>query len=310
MRLKDKRAVVTGSSAGIGRSIALALAAEGASVVLNARGGAAVDAVVEEIRGAGGKAVGLAGSVSEPEFADALVACCIDSFGGIDILINNAGVYNPVPAGKCSLELWRETLAINLDGAFNTIHAAMPHMTAQRWGRILNAGSQSFTGVNGGAAYPASKGALVSLTRAIATDYGRYGITANVYNPEAITAMGADNDPEAFRNLFRWWREHGYMSEAEMQFKFGVGGPEGVAPWVVYLCSDAGDRFNGEVFAVDHRRIGNVSRPTEERVLWRDAARQGPWTQEELQAIGGYGLPGENRWPRRSEEQIASWEEH
>lgn len=308
MRLKGKRAVVTGSSAGIGRSIAIALAAEGVSVVINARGRAAIDAVVAEIRDAGGRAEGIAGSVSDPVLAEDLIGGCVDRFGGIDILVNNAGVYDPHPAGRCSLETWRETMATNLDGAFHTIRAAIPHMTKQRWGRILNAGSQSFTGINGAAAYPASKAALVGLTRAVAADYGRYGVTANVYNPEALTAMGASNDREAFKGLFRWWKEHGYMSEAEMEYKFGVGAPDGVAPWVVYLCSDAADRFNGEVFAVEGRRIALLARPEEIHVLWRDTERLGPWSQDELGAIAPTAIPGENRFQPRDDAALESWE--
>lgn len=308
MLLRGKRAIVTGSSAGIGRSIALALAAEGASVVINARSKDAVAAVVDEIRKAGGRAEGLTGSVADPAVAGTLVSCCVDSFGGVDILVNNAGIYNPLPVSHCSLDTWRETLAINLDGPFHTMHAALPHMAAQGFGRILNAGSQSFTGVNGAAAYPASKAALVGLTRAVAADYGRYGITANVYNPEALTAMGASNDREAFKGLFRWWNEHGYMSEAQMEYKFGVGGPDGVAPWIVYLCTDEAARFNGEVFAVEARRIALLARPEETHTLWRDAERLGPWTQDEISAIAPTALPAENRFPARDRDSLERWE--
>ena len=125
-RLAGKRAVVTGSSSGIGREIALYLAAQGASVVVNARGSrgdgaAALDAVVSEIRSAGGNAIGFRGAVDDPASAAELIAACVKQFGNIDILINNAGIVSPEslgPVAKCSLEEWDETLKVNLSGAF------------------------------------------------------------------------------------------------------------------------------------------------------------------------------------------------
>jgi 3-oxoacyl-[acyl-carrier protein] reductase len=308
MRLAGKRAVVTGSSSGIGRSIAHALAQEGACVVINARGAEAVQTVVEEIRATGGTASGMPGAVNDVAFAEKLVQHCVDQFGGIDILINNAGVYTAEGAAKCSPETWRETLDINLNAAFYTCHFALTHMMAQRWGRILNAASSNSTGLMGGAAYTASKSALLGFTRGIAADYGRYGITSNVYNPEALTAMGAGENREVFKSLFRWWNAHGYMSVPEMEYKFGVNGPEGVAPWIVYLCLDQAECYNGQVFSIESRRIGMLAWPEEVRTLYRDYNRQGPWLIDELQTMAPLALPGGNHWPRRSDEAIAEWE--
>ena len=310
MRLVGKRAVITGSSSGIGRAIANALAKEGARVVINARGTKAVQDAVEEIRAGGGTASGMPGAVNDAAFAERLIQHCVDEFGGIDILINNAGVYTAEAAARCSLETWRETLDINLNAAFYMSHFALPHMVAQRWGRILNAASSNSTGLMGGAAYSASKSALLGFTRCIAADYGRYGITANVYNPEALTAMGAGGDREVFKSLFRWWNDHGYMSVPEMEYKFGINGPEGVAPWIVYLCLDEAERYNGQVFCVESRRVGMMAWPEEVRALYRDFIQHGPWTIDELHTMAPLALPSENHWPRRSDEDIDGWEKH
>src|SRR5258708_14956876 len=193
MRLTGKRAVITGSSRSIGRRIATTLAKEGAQVVINARGTddvgrEAIAQVVEEICLAGGTAIGLAGLVDDPQSDKSLIDGCVAAFGGIDILVNNAGAYDiegVSPVAGCSLEAWRKLMSVNLDGVFYACRAALPYMVDQQWGRIINAGSVSGTGRFGGSSYVASKSALFGLGRAMAADYGPYGITVNTYNPEA-----------------------------------------------------------------------------------------------------------------------------
>jgi NAD(P)-dependent dehydrogenase (short-subunit alcohol dehydrogenase family) len=313
MRLLGKRAIVTGSSSGIGRAIALSLAREGAKIVVTARGSGptgidAISEVVDEIHSAGGTAVGLSGPVNDPDFAEALVNHCVEQFGGIDILVNNAGVYTQEPAAACALAVWRETLDVNLNAAFYTSRFALPLMAKQRWGRVLNAASFSSSGLLGGAAYSASKSALNGFTRAIAADYGPYGITANVYNPEALTAMGASGDREVFKGLFTRWRDRGYLNEAEVAYRIGINGPDGVAPWITYLCLDEADYLNGEVFAVESRRVAVLPWPDEERVFFRDFDRHGPWRMEELQSMAPLVFPFRNRWPRRAEDDLEKWE--
>jgi NAD(P)-dependent dehydrogenase (short-subunit alcohol dehydrogenase family) len=138
--LKGKRAVVTGSSITIGRSIALLLATDGAKVVISARGfrpdGAdAIETTVAEIRSKDGEAIAVAGSVGDSELTSSLVEKCVEAFGGVDILINNAGIYLERalgPVHQCSLDTWQQTFRVNLDGIFNLSRAAVPHIIRQR----------------------------------------------------------------------------------------------------------------------------------------------------------------------------------
>ena len=313
MKLKGKRAVVTGSSMGIGRDIALLLAAEGAQVVVNARGTGeagkgAIDSVVDEIRAAGGTAVGVAGAVDDPVFAVELIEQCVKQFGGIDILVNNAAILSPEalgPATDCPLETWDRTLKVNLNGPFYTSRAALPHMIKQQWGRIINAASYAGLGWMGGSAYIAAKSGLIGFSRAMAADYGPYGITVNVYNPEASSPM---NDPAIFGQMMQHWVDRGYRTPAEAKYFANLGGGDGVAPWIAYLGSDESDYINGCVFAVESRRISLVAQPEEQRVLFHDFKKNGPWKLDELSTLAPLAFPVENRWPRRVGEALERWE--
>ena len=308
MKLKGKRVVVTGSSMGIGRKIALLMAKEGAQVVINARRSDAVIAVVTEILAQGGTAIGVAGAVDDPAFAKELIAQCVDQFGGIDVLVNNAAILSPEalgPVTDCSLETWDQILRVNLSGPMYTCRAALPHMVKQRWGRIINAGSFAGLGWMGGSAYIAAKSALFGLTRAMAADYGPYGITANVYNPEALSVM---NDPAVLTQGIRHWVDRGYRTEAEAKYLANIGEGSGVAPWVAYLGSDEADYINGHVFAVESRRIAMVALPEEEKVLFHDFKQNGPWSLDKLTSLAPLAFPVENRWPRRVGEDLLRWE--
>ena len=315
VKLAGKRAIVTGSTTGIGREIALYLAAQGARVVVNARGArqggiGAIDAVVDEIRTNGGSAIGVAGAVDDPKFAAHLVEECVRQLGGIDILINNAAILIPEalgPVGDCSLDAWEQTLRVNLFGPFYTSRAALPHMIEQQWGRIVNAGSYAGLGWMGGSGYSAAKSGLFGMSRAMAADYGPYGITVNVYNPEAMTPMN-DDLAVPYEQVIQHWVERGFRTQAEAEYIKGNGGPEGIPPWIAYLCSDAADYLNGEVFAVESRRIALVAAPDESRVLFRDYAKSGAWSLEELAQLAPLAFPIKNRWPRRSGAALAQWE--
>ncbi|MET0657483.1 MAG: SDR family NAD(P)-dependent oxidoreductase [Steroidobacteraceae bacterium] len=314
-RLAGKRAVVTGSSSGIGRDIALLLAAEGASVVVNARGtrgggAGAIDAVVDEIRAAGGRAIAFRGAVDDPAVAGELIDECVKHFGGIDILINNAGIVSPQslgPVTRCSLEEWEQTLKVNLNGPFFTSRAALPHMVKQRWGRIVNAGSFAGGGRMGGSAYSASKSALLGFSRAMASDYGPYGITVNVYAPEARTPM-SDDGLHVYEQSLKYWETKGFRTPAETQYLRGLGGPEGVAPWVAYLCTQEAGYINGRAFAVESRRVALLGQPDEERVLFREFEGKGRWSVDDLVRVAPLAFPIQNSWPPRTGEDLARWE--
>jgi|SRR5579859_4801166 len=312
MSIRGKRAIITGSARGIGLSVARALAAAGASVVVNSRDATAVAGAVQEIKDAGGTALAAAGPVDDPAFVTEIVERCVKAFGGVDILINNAAVFDGGTIGPilgCSIDSWRKTMAVNLDGVFFGCRAVLPHMIAQRWGRIINTASFAGTGKMGGSAYSTSKSALFGLTRAIAADYGPYGITANAFNPEALTAMGAANDVEAYRAFLHHVEKRGFRSAAETAYSYDTSGPDAIAPWVTYLCTDEAEYLNGQAFAVESRRIGLIAAPEEERVLFRDHAGHGVWKLEELSRMAPLVFRVSNRWPRRTEEDLRIWEQ-
>lgn len=310
LKLEGKRAVITGSSAGIGRSIALKLAEEGAKVVINARGVDAINAVVEEIRAAGGEATGMPGSVDDEAVAQKLIGHCVDTYGGIDILVNNAAIFGAEsigPVAHCPSDIWRDTLSVNLNGPFYLAKAALPHMTQQRWGRILNASSLAGTGKLGGSAYSVSKAALIGLTRSLAADYGPYGITVNGYNPEALTAMGESHDANAYEAFLTYLEHRGLRTAADSAYNRGTGGPDAIAPWITYLCTDAADYLNGQVFAVESRRIGMLAMMDEERALFRDHGISGLWSIDELTEMAPITFRVANAWPRRTGAALDAW---
>lgn len=310
MKLQGKRAIVTGSSAGIGRAIALKLAAEGADVVVNARGAGAVEAVVREIRDAGGTASGMAGSVSDEETACSLVGHCVEVFGGVEIIVNNAAIFGEEsigPVDACPSEVWRSTLAVNLDGPFFLSKAALPYMKQQSWGRVINATSLAGTGKLGGSAYSASKAAIIGLTRAMAADYGPYGITVNAYSPEARTAMGESHDSAAYEAFLIYLQNRGLRTAADTAYNKQTGGPDAIAPWVAFLCTDAAEFLNGQVFAVESRRIGLVSTLDEVQVMYRDPARDGLWSMDELAEVAPTCFRMPNPYPRRTGEALNAW---
>jgi 3-oxoacyl-[acyl-carrier protein] reductase len=314
MKLKGKKAIVTGSSFGIGQHIALRLAAEGASVIVNARGSGptgkgAIDAVVEEIRSKGGTAVGVAGAVDDPAFAKELIEQCVKHFGGIDILVNNAAILSQEslgPVDKCPVDMWEKILKVNLSGPFLTCREALPYMVKQRSGRIINAGSYAGLGWMGGSAYIAAKSGLFGFTRAIASDYGPYGITANVYNPEAMTPMG--DSAGGYFELLKYCEARGYRTPEETKYLIDIADGDGVAPWVAYLASDDSDYLNGQVFAVEGRRVAMVAMPEEERVLFHDYKANGAWSLDKLSLLAPLAFPVKNRWPRREGEDLVRWE--
>jgi len=201
LRFDGRTAVVTGSGGnpGLGRAHALLLASRGANVVVNDIGElpaaldypgiASAEAVAEEIRAAGGNAVADTNSVATEEGGAAIIETALDAFGGIDILVNNAGICRVVSFEEMTLSDFRQTMEVNFMGTVHTCRAAWPHMKRQGYGRIVNISSGSMTGLPWQTAYAASKGAVYSFTRALASDGMEYGIKANSVIPGALTRM-------------------------------------------------------------------------------------------------------------------------
>jgi NAD(P)-dependent dehydrogenase (short-subunit alcohol dehydrogenase family) len=298
-RLKGRTAVVTGAGRGIGRGIAKLLGEEGANVVVNDPGvnvdgtghddGPAAQ-VAEEIKKAGGTAVPNFDTVATVQGGENMIKTALDNFGRIDILINVAGILRDRMIYNMTEEEWDDVIAVHLKGQFNTIKPASILMRQQRFGRIINFSSGSgLNGNSGQANYGAAKAGVAGLTRVVARDLGRYGVTCNAIAPGAATRMTATVPTTA----------------AQARARAGIGGagggpaaaaavtdirrpqveplrdPEYVAPMVVWLCTDKAWNVNGKVFNVSG---GTISLSSEETPL-RQLNKQGTWTIDELAAL-------------------------
>lgn len=194
--LQDKVAIVTGASSGIGRAAALLFSAEGAAVVLNARGADALEEVAGLVRARGGRAHAVAGDVSRPETHEELVASAVRSFGGLDIAFNNAATVGPIkPLADVGVDEWQETVATTLTSAFLGSRLQIPAMLERGGGSIIFTSSFVGTsvGLPGMAAYATAKAGLMGLVKGITADYAAEGIRANALLPGGTdTAMAGD----------------------------------------------------------------------------------------------------------------------
>ena len=233
-------AIVTGASRGIGRAIALRLAAAGARIVAGARADH-VHSVVGEIEAAGGTAVGVTLEVTESASVSGMVQTALDRFGRIDVLVNNAGIVRDQLLLRMKPEDWDAVIATNLTAAFACCRAVLRPMVKQRSGRIVNIGSVvGQTGNPGQANYAASKAGLVGFTRSLALEVASRGITANVVAPGMIeTDMTAALDERARDAL---------CSRIPMR---RLGTPDDVAGAVCFLVSDEASYITGQVLSVN-----------------------------------------------------------
>jgi 3-oxoacyl-[acyl-carrier protein] reductase len=281
--LEGKAAVVSGSGQGIGRAIALALAEEGAKVVTNnrkagAEGGDA-ETVANEIKAKGGTAIPVFADVASFSECERLIKTCVDNFGKIDILVNNAGFDRPRMIWNMTEEDWDLMLNCMLKGAFSCSRFACGYMRQQRWGRIIMITSEAYRGTVGHVNYGAAKGGLVGLVRAIAREMGRYGVTANAVCPTAKTRFSYN--PGVLEGIKKRV-EKGIMPKEQYEEVLTMPGPEYLTPMVVYLASEAGANVNGRVFSAMGGKLSLHLEPYDEKVLWKDHLKYGPWAQEEL----------------------------
>ncbi len=279
-RLKDKVAIVTGSGQGIGKAIAVAMAREGARVVTNNRrpgtSGGDAETVAREIIDLGGQAVPFFGSVSDFDVAQKLVQTALDNFGRVDIVVNNAGADAPKMVWNMVEEEWDRCVDSFLKGSFNCIRHAASLMREQRWGRIINTTSTAWLGTVGHCNYGAAKAGLVGLTRAVARELGRYGVTCNAYAPTAATRFTLSEDIVAgFKKRY----EAGLMTKERFEELTNPPGPETVTPFLIYLCTDEAADINGQVFDVTGGNIAIYSEPVKEKSILKE---EGVWTVEEL----------------------------
>jgi 3-oxoacyl-[acyl-carrier protein] reductase len=242
--LDGRVAIVTGSSRRIGRATAEALAHAGAAVVVSGvKSGDAANSVADGIVKAGGKAVAMLADVSKPEQAAALVRKAIDSFGRLDILVNNAAIRRRMPLADITPDEWRSVVSIILDGAFFCAQAAAPHLAKGGHGRIVNIGGwANFHGAGGHAHVLAAKSGLVGLTKGLAHELGPSGVTVNLLSPGLIETP--DDDPK--RTAER--RQNFSMERIPLR---RVGAPDDIARAVVSLAGDDMAYMTGAVIHVN-----------------------------------------------------------
>ncbi|WP_344451337.1 SDR family NAD(P)-dependent oxidoreductase, partial [Actinocorallia aurantiaca] len=269
LSLAGRTAVVTGAGAGLGRAEALALAAQGANVVVNDMGPAA-EGVVAEIKAQGGQAVAVTGDVSDWSLGERLVSAAVDSFGSLDIVVNNAGVLRDKMLFNLTEADWDDVIRVHLKG-----HAAVSRAAAVHWrnaskaaggpvyGRVVNTASEAFLfGSAGQPNYSAAKAGIVALTLSTNQGLARYGVKANAICPRARTAMTSES-----------------FNEGTAPGGIDSMAPERVGTFVGYLASPAAEGISGQVFIVYSDMIALMAAPVVERKF---TAADGVFSVEEI----------------------------
>ncbi len=249
--LKGKTALVTGSTSGIGLGIAIELARQGADIVMNGFGD--VEAPRAQITAHGVRAEYHGADMSQPAEIEDMMKFAADRFGGVDILVNNAGIQHTASIRDFPVERWDAIIAINLSSAFHTTRLAIPHMTQQNWGRIINIASvHGLVASKDKSAYVAAKHGIVGLTKVTALELATTGVTANAICPgwvltplvqkqiDARAAAQGISVEQATREL---------LSEKEPSQRFTT--PEQLGGLAVFFCSAAADNVRGQAWAHD-----------------------------------------------------------
>jgi len=249
MKLEGKKAIVTGGSRGIGRAISLLYAKEGADVLVNYHSNdAAAKETVAEIEKLGRKGVAVAADVADYKSAQNMVDECVKQLGGVDIVVNNAGVSKPSMLLKMKEEDWDTIIDIHLKAAFNTTQAAGRYMKEKKYGKIINVISTAgIFGTVGQINYASAKAGIIGFTKSASRELGRYGINVNVICPGITkTEMtGKLQTDEKLRKIYEGRIQLGRFAE-----------PEEVAPAFVFLASDDASYITAQVLGVDGGYIG------------------------------------------------------
>ena len=241
MALDGKVALVTGSGRNIGRSIALALAKDGANVVVNARSNQKeAEAVAAEVQELGRKALPLLADIGDRGQLESMLDHALAEFGRIDIVVNNAATRPHKPFVEMSFDDWRGVLATDLDSAFLTTKAALPGMLERQWGRVINfSGLQAFQGRHGGAHISAAKVGVIGFTRALSTELAPSGILVNCIVPGAIDTI-REGETSA--------RPSARLAEIPVG---RLGQTDDIASLCAYLCSDGAGFLTGQTIHVN-----------------------------------------------------------
>jgi NAD(P)-dependent dehydrogenase (short-subunit alcohol dehydrogenase family) len=280
--LDGKVAAVTGGGRGIGRSVAKALAAQGAKVLVNDLGvtvagekepSSPADEVVREIKAADGVAAANHMDVATVEGGDGLVAQAIKEFGQLDILVNVAGILRDRMIFNMSEQEWDDVIRIHLKGHYCTMRPASAHMRERKFGRIINFSSNSALGSPGQPNYAAAKAGILGLTYSAANALQKYNITVNAIMPGAATRM-TDTIPEG--------RSPGGFRRVTSETAAGTPmDPANVAPIVVFLASDHAKDVTGQCFGASGYRIMRYTHIVPDKIIYN----QGPWDVEKLPDI-------------------------
>ncbi|RLC01980.1 MAG: 3-oxoacyl-ACP reductase [Deltaproteobacteria bacterium] len=249
MKLEGKKAVVTGGSRGIGKAIALMYAKEGADILVNYHSNdAAAKETVAQIEKLGRKGVAVAADVANYDSAQNMIEECVKQLGGVDIVVNNAGVSKPSMLLKMKEEDWDAIIDIHLKAAFNTTQAAGRHMKEQKYGKIINVISTAgIFGTIGQINYASAKAGIIGFTKSASRELGRYGVNVNVICPGITkTEMtGKLQTDEKLKKIYEGRIQLGRFAE-----------PEEIAPAFVFLASDDASYITGQVLGVDGGYIG------------------------------------------------------
>jgi NAD(P)-dependent dehydrogenase (short-subunit alcohol dehydrogenase family) len=299
--LEGKAVVVTGAGGGIGRDFALAMAAHGASVVVNDIGasvhGEGSDAgpaqkVVDEIKKAGGKAVANTDSVADWAAANRIIECCVSSFGKVDGVVNNAGILRDRFFFNMSIEEWRAVIDVHLNGSFYVSRAAAPHFKSQNSGAcVFMTSTSGLIGNLGQANYSAAKLGITGLSKSIALDMARFHVRSNCVSPFAWSRLIGTIPVETPEQKARVERIQNTMTASK------------IAPICVFLASDLAKDVTGQIFAVRKDEIFLMSQSRPIRVAHKD----GGWTP---QAIADTVLPAFKRdfYPLDRSQDVFNWE--
>jgi len=240
--LRNKVAIITGGSRGLGKAIALKFASHGASLVLVATNQARLNQLADEIRNRGAKVDIVAGDIAKPEFSEEIVKVTLGHFGKIDILVNCAGVITRTPVEQLSLEEWYRVIDVNLHGTFHACRAVLPLMRTQASGKIINMTSQmaKMPHPSASPSYEVSKAGQVALTNHLAYHYAKYNICINAIAPGSINTDMPKSMSHDARERLRLGIPMGRLGE-----------PDEVADCALFLASSMSDYITGETIDIN-----------------------------------------------------------
>ena len=303
-RLEGKVAIVTGGGRGIGRGEALALASEGAKVIVNDFGGSAAgtggeqgpaDEVVSEIKKLGSDAAANYDNVADFEAGNRMVQQALDTFGRLDIVVNNAGILRDKMIFNMTEEEWDIVLDVHLKGHFNLSKHASVVFRQQRSGVFVHTASESGLGNRGQGNYAAAKEGIIGLSRTLARDMGGYGVRSNALRPRAGTRLVISDE---MREAAQKGGAAGMAGFQALEAFGKANNPDAIGPFVTWLCTDAASNVNGRDFMVSGPLIGLYSLP---EITSKATAEAGHiWTVDELdqkmpEVVGDL----KNMWPAK-----------